>query len=63
MTAARQFLPPGHVGLIVDCGSDFPAHFRSQLESLGIALFRAREGSTTRALNIYSGRAIGLADI
>lgn len=59
MCAARLFLPPSHIGFIVDCGTDFPTHFRERLESLGIAQFRSRDGLTTRALNIYSGQKIG----
>lgn len=59
MAAARMFLPPRHVGFIVDCGTDFPANFHAKLEALGIAQFRPREGLTTRALNLYSGKKIG----
>ena len=61
MIAARLFLPPGHCGLLVDEGDDFPEHFKLQLEAFGEEMiwFRQRKGKTTRALNIYSGRAIG----
>ncbi|ODO00263.1 hypothetical protein I350_06892 [Cryptococcus amylolentus CBS 6273] len=61
MIAARQFLPSSHVGLLVDKGSDFPPRFTEDLERLGkdMIWFRHRDGPTTRALNIYSGRKIG----
>ncbi|WVQ72340.1 hypothetical protein IAR50_001891 [Cryptococcus sp. DSM 104548] len=61
MVAARQFLPPSHVGLLVDKGSDFPQAFVQDLEKLGkdMIWFRHRDGPTTRALNIYSGQKIG----
>ncbi|WVR03315.1 hypothetical protein IAU60_000306 [Kwoniella sp. DSM 27419] len=61
MTAARAFLPPTHCGLLVDCGPDFPPHMAETLESLGrdMIYFRARTSPTTRAVNIYSGGAIG----
>ncbi|RSH89473.1 hypothetical protein EHS25_002022 [Saitozyma podzolica] len=61
MTAARLFLPPSHCALLVDRGDDFPQHFADQLEALGADMvwFRRRDGKTTRALNIYSGTAIG----
>jgi len=61
MTAARQFLPPSHCGLLVDKGTDFPAEFASELKSFGEEMiwFRERPSKTTRAVNIYSGRMIG----
>lgn len=58
--AARQFLPPKLVGFIADIGDDFPSKFRRELEALGeMVWFRPREGRTTRALNVYSGRRVG----
>lgn len=61
MVAARQFLPPTHCSLLIDKGDDFPERFVHDLKSLGneMVWFRDREGRTTRALNIYSGRRIG----
>lgn len=61
MIAARQFLPPTHCSLLIDKGDDFPERFVHDLKSLGneMVWFRHREGMTTRALNIYSGRRIG----
>ena len=61
MTAARHFLPPSHCGLLVDRGDDFPERFSDELQSLGeeMIFFRPRQGKTTRALNIYSGRNVG----
>jgi len=61
MTCARLFLPSSQCCMVIDTGSDFPQEFRDQLESLGRGMiwFRARDGLTTRALNIYSGSAIG----
>ncbi|OWT37613.1 hypothetical protein C362_04631 [Cryptococcus neoformans Bt1] len=61
MIAARQFLPPSHCSLLVDKGEDFSDKFVHDLESLGkeMVWFRHREGKTTRALNVYSGRQIG----
>ncbi|RXK35303.1 hypothetical protein M231_07442 [Tremella mesenterica] len=50
MIAARMFLPPTHVGLIVDKGYDFPSEFEIQLRAYGeMAWLRARDGPTTRA--------------
>lgn len=60
MIAARMFLSPANVGLIVDEGDDFPPEFHDELEQLGeMVWFRARKGKTTRALNQYSGPNIG----
>ena len=61
MTAARQFLPPSHVAMLVDRGDDFPEKFTQTIEAMGkeMVWFRPRAGKTTRALNIYSGKAIG----
>jgi hypothetical protein len=51
--------------MIVDKGDDFPPRFTAALENLGkeTMYFRPRHGNTTRALNIYSGSKIGLAEL
>lgn len=60
MIAARMFLSPSHVGLVVDKGTDFPPAFENKLSVLGEGVYwRAREGGTTRALNVYSGSEVG----
>lgn len=61
MVAARMFLPAEHCALIVDQGTDFPAHYVAELKRFGedMTWLRPREGKTTRALNIYSGSRIG----
>lgn len=59
---ARVFLSPIHVGMIVDIGLDFPDHMRQTLRSYGDAIWHWRDrpdGTTTRALNIYSGEERG----
>ncbi|WWC57967.1 uncharacterized protein I303_100502 [Kwoniella dejecticola CBS 10117] len=61
MVSARMFLPASHCGLLIDCGLDFPQRFADTLDGFGAEMiwYRAREGKTTRALNIYSGSTIG----
>lgn len=61
MIGARLFLPPSHVGLIVDRGPDMPEAFQKQLiDALDEGIWwRDRPEGTTRALNMYSGGKIG----
>ncbi|KAK4687815.1 hypothetical protein P7C73_g2305, partial [Tremellales sp. Uapishka_1] len=61
MTCARLFLPSSHVALLIDKGDDFPPAFEATLSSFNpeMTWFRARTGKTTRAVNVYSGTAVG----
>ncbi|KAH9844016.1 Ribokinase-like protein [Rhodofomes roseus] len=55
---ARIWLPPAHVGMIVDRGTDFPEQIQRKLDVYGsdMWLFRDhKDRATTRSLNSYRG--------